>query len=335
MEAIPLVRTRYAIAFSTALRAQGVSIEPLLQRAHLPLGLIEHPDGLIGADALWAYAGDAARRTGLRDLGLLAGATPVAEHGEFGTQVVYAPTLHCAICTFCAEASAEYSEADFYLKRQGGTAWFCRGPIEGAPDQLQQVELYVMALMVQTICMAMGPDWQPARLQMQNEDSRGLRDAELVRNADTEFGAPATRIALPVAALSLPLQHSPCPVALRTTSFVFNAERASPPEDFLESLNLVVASHLGHHPLPIQVAAEITGLSVRTLQRRLRRRGLSYSQLFEQTRYRAATRLLKDPDVRITDVAYELGYSEVAHFTRAFKRMAGINPSEYRLLRMR
>ncbi len=109
MDSIPLVRARYAISFAEALHAQGAPVEPLLRRARLPVGLLENPDGLIGASTLWTFAGDAARCTGIRDLGLLAGAMPVAEHGDFGTQVIYAPTLHCAICTFCVDPSLTIS----------------------------------------------------------------------------------------------------------------------------------------------------------------------------------------------------------------------------------
>ena len=76
--------------------------------------------------------------------------------------------------------------------------------------------------------------------------------------------------------------------------------------------------------------AEITGLSVRSLQRRLAQHGLSHLQIIAQARYEAATRLLEDPDIRITDIGYELGYADSTHFARAFKRWAGVSPRQYR-----
>ena len=40
--------------------------------------------------------------------------------------------------------------------------------------------------------------------------------------------------------------------------------------------------------------------------------------------------LLEDSKIRITDIAMDVGYADSAHFTRAFKRWAGVTPREYR-----
>jgi len=77
-------------------------------------------------------------------------------------------------------------------------------------------------------------------------------------------------------------------------------------------------------------AAEAAGMSVRSLQRRLASEGLTFSQLVDEVRLEMAVPQLRDPDIRITDVAFGLGYSDPAHFTRAFSRWAGVAPSEYR-----
>jgi AraC-like DNA-binding protein len=76
--------------------------------------------------------------------------------------------------------------------------------------------------------------------------------------------------------------------------------------------------------------AEAVGLSVRSLQRRLSAAGTTYSRLVDEVRMRTALPLLEDPDILLTEIAYDLGYSHPAHFTRAFRRWAGVTPSEYR-----
>lgn len=43
----------------------------------------------------------------------------------------------------------------------------------------------------------------------------------------------------------------------------------------------------------------------------------------------AADRLRKSPDMRLTELSYELGYSDQAHFTNDFRRIIGCTPSEY------
>jgi AraC-like DNA-binding protein len=43
-----------------------------------------------------------------------------------------------------------------------------------------------------------------------------------------------------------------------------------------------------------------------------------------------AAHLLADPKRQIIDVAYAAGYSDPSNFSRAFRRIAGLSPTEYR-----
>ena len=167
MESIPLVRARYACSFVDALVQHGAPVEKFLVRAHLPVELLGNTDGLISAHSLWQFVEDAALGTGILDLGYWAGMAPIETHGDFGSNVVHAPSLHAAIQTFCSEALAEYSKADFYLAHDDSTSWFCRGPIEGTLDQQHQVELHLILFMIQTIQLVLGAQWQPKKIRLQ------------------------------------------------------------------------------------------------------------------------------------------------------------------------
>ncbi len=80
----------------------------------------------------------------------------------------------------------------------------------------------------------------------------------------------------------------------------------------------------------IQVTAEAVGLSVRTLQRRLSREGENYHHLADAARLETGMRLLRDTDAKLIDIAWELGYSDPANFTRAFRRWTGMPPRAFR-----
>jgi AraC-like DNA-binding protein len=82
----------------------------------------------------------------------------------------------------------------------------------------------------------------------------------------------------------------------------------------------------------IHLVADTMLTSPRTLQRRLRDAGLTYARLIAETRHEAAKKLLADPTRTIADVARALGYSDPAHFTRAFRRWTGSTPRRYRVL---
>ena len=77
------------------------------------------------------------------------------------------------------------------------------------------------------------------------------------------------------------------------------------------------------------VAKEI-GMSSRTLQRRLKCSGVDFEDLKDETRRSEALRLIRVGRYSATEIAYMVGYSDPAHFTRAFKRWTGRTPSHFR-----
>ncbi len=85
----------------------------------------------------------------------------------------------------------------------------------------------------------------------------------------------------------------------------------------------------------IEKAAQFMGTSVRTLQRALSGAGVTYTTIVEYARYEAAAEMLANPNLKIIDIAYTLGYRDPSHFSRAFRRVAGLSPRNFRLARLR
>lgn len=56
----------------------------------------------------------------------------------------------------------------------------------------------------------------------------------------------------------------------------------------------------------------------------------SFLDIVNDLRVEKAKELLKDPAMRIGDVSLKVGYVDVAHFSRTFKRLTGQTPMEYR-----
>ncbi len=104
-----------------------------------------------------------------------------------------------------------------------------------------------------------------------------------------------------------------------------------PARAFASSVRRVIATIVPEHGhLRIARAAEALGLSVRTLQRRLAQEGLSFEELLRADRLGKATVLLETTRATVLEIALSLGYSDHAHFTRAFHRWRGIAPLAYR-----
>jgi AraC-like DNA-binding protein len=60
--------------------------------------------------------------------------------------------------------------------------------------------------------------------------------------------------------------------------------------------------------------------------------GVSVTEAIHQYRLKHARSLLLDSDARISEVAYDCGFSDEGYFRRVFRRAEGMTPSEYRKL---
>jgi AraC-like DNA-binding protein len=78
-----------------------------------------------------------------------------------------------------------------------------------------------------------------------------------------------------------------------------------------------------------RIAREL-GMSRRTLARLLAAEGLTFSAILDQYRADLAKAYLAHRDLRISQVAWLLGYHEVSAFTHAFKRWTGVTPRQLR-----
>ena len=283
-------------------------------------------DRIVSAINMLDFAERSALDTGVLDLGLRAGAVPIAGYGVFGQHVVAAPTLHGAIRRFCTTVRSECSEADYFLTIDGPVARFNHGPVVSTPVQQQQHELYALMIMAQVIRLALGADWQPRRVRLQTLIKTDLADNDFLGGVNVEFGAPVTSVEFPAASLALPLTCKPgtrIPASRGTSN--------KPTFDPMLALENAIADQIRRLEKPgIEQAAAAVGVSKRSLQRFLKARATTYTGLLDQVRFNLALPLLNDDSASVTDIAYRLGYANVAHFSRAFNRITGMSPRAYR-----
>jgi AraC-like DNA-binding protein len=93
---------------------------------------------------------------------------------------------------------------------------------------------------------------------------------------------------------------------------------------------LVSMMECGQTP-SIERLAALAGISVRRFQRQLATEGTSYSKLLAEMRHDEAQRRLHETDFTIASIAAELGYSDQASLTRAFRRWTGRPPTHHRI----
>lgn len=94
--------------------------------------------------------------------------------------------------------------------------------------------------------------------------------------------------------------------------------------DYLES-------HYGEPVSPASLA-RLAGLPLARFARLIRRiYGVTPSQLIAQTRLGAASRLLRETDRSVAEIAHSCGFYDHSAFTRAFRSAIGVTPTQFRM----
>lgn len=79
----------------------------------------------------------------------------------------------------------------------------------------------------------------------------------------------------------------------------------------------------------VRAAAESLGVSVRTLEKRLRAEGAAYRDIVTTAKREIAVQSLRKGRLALTDIAFLLGFSEQSAFNHAFKRWTGQSPRQF------
>jgi len=91
---------------------------------------------------------------------------------------------------------------------------------------------------------------------------------------------------------------------------------------------ILTTEYSSHHE--IKTLASNTAMSVRKLQKLFKGVfGITIYQYALRVKIEEAKRMIETKQFSISEVGYNIGYSNLSHFTAAFKKQVGINPKQY------
>jgi AraC-like DNA-binding protein len=323
---IALVRVGAFIPFLNVLGSIGMPIERRLNESHIPAGLLGDPENLLPLPHLLTFLARNAQAEGLPDLGLRAAVqTRISGLGLFGSILVQSASLSIALEKTSRLIPLYNSGQRVWVDSWQGQARICHVLQEDSGPGRKYANQFTTLLIIDLVRQAAGAAWLPREIHLE----RGVDDPAAyemlgVRLRVSDFAAV---IADPV------LLGQPMLATRQCESHPADISKlalGAPPDGFVESLRQVIGIYMRDHMIGIDHISAVIGLGSRTLQRRLQERGLDYTELVAEARLTAARKLLSDPGIAVTDIAHELGYSDAANFTRAFRKWTGLAPSAYR-----
>lgn len=326
MADIPLTRGQFLLPFVSILDDIGVQTELLLERSRLPSSLAEKSELYLPLLPALRFVETAQRSQGIEDFGFLAAQRLHFSHMRERTRalIAHSPTLLVALRHACHEASREDTILSMWIEHHADHVRVCSRLAGPGHLHLRHAQWIQNIFSVYITRQFAGPDWMPTAIAFESSYAPSPETRSCWPNVRFLSGEHAAWISVPLTLLGLP-NRTPAAFAPPRDN-----EGGPSAYDIVELLKLMLPAYLDEGTTALSDVAEIAGVSTRTLQRRLALIGLSYSDILDTVRYEHASQLLRDTDCRVIDVAFSSGYTDPAHFSRAFRRMTGVTPRQFR-----
>ena len=333
MSLVPCYRAEHLRPYLDLLRDTGAPLERGLRMAGLPTLVTGGADIYLPQLPTFRFINNMVRQEGIDELPLRArGKLQFSDLSEqFLARASCAPTLKAALESFRDLAPVEDPQVEFWISHSDTRVKLCmlnHFPLNAQDQYFEDWnELLVMAAIVRAFTE---PAWQPTEMAFRSTVMPGRYVSEQFPNTRFRTGQKAVWITVPSELLSLPLRVTPDVGRSHANLAATSPITVDLKPNVSSSLKTVLSAYLPEQLPGIEFAAEIAATSVRTLQRRLKENALTYSDLIGEIRFEAAARLLRETDATALEIALEVGYEDPSHFSRAFKRIAGVSPREYR-----
>jgi AraC-like DNA-binding protein len=111
---------------------------------------------------------------------------------------------------------------------------------------------------------------------------------------------------------------------------ITNHDRAEPVE--IWKARKFIEQHAAEE-LSLSKVAKAANISANYLSEKFKQvTGINFVEYVTRIRFAKACRLLHDLDLRISEIAFAVGFQSLSQFNRVFKKLSGKSPTEYRRL---
>lgn len=312
-----------------ALRDRGVDVEAMWRaEGHAP-GVLSDPEQRIdvrSARVLWQLVEaqsaqepgmiiDVARRLSLSHLGVL------------GFAWMASTTLREAFTRLTRFYAMLSSIGSLVLSEEQGLLYVQSRPHPGATTLAH--ESWAITLLAKCRMVA-GNTFVPARVQIAQPASCRAAALEAFIGCPIEYGADSTALAISQEQADQMLPGRSPELALTAERLMGDFLSRTQRSDFVATIRRLALDALPSGGLQRAEVARRLHVSERTLQRRLLDEGFTFAGLLEEIRADLAKAYLREPRYSVQEVAFMVGFSEIASFTRAFRRWTGVAPSAWR-----
>ncbi len=318
------------------LRTFGIDPEPLSRKHGIEIEDFADLDRPLPFANVVRLLDECARVTGEGAFGFKLGLRARIEHlGIIGELVRHAPTLGRAVRAHIenhhrvARGGAPYvvEQDPFIVNHKDETLIGYRCLISGLPAlQFLLGSVGAGVALVQELCCLL-----PKEVLLGCSETAVPADEirVAVKPAKVVFNSHHFGFTYPKTAIDMPLPTAD-PVKFQQALKRVHGYWNDVEPDFADQIKRLLLPALHAERAHMRMVCEATGLTPRTVNRRLAEQGTTLRTLVNETRYSIARQLLRHTHLPVAAVAQVMGYSEAGVFVRAFRQWSGSTPDTWR-----
>lgn len=335
MRQTPSLPARYFVRLLDMLRESGVDVSLLLRQARVSRALLERNDGMLPLDQVDRLLAQAAQLSGRDDLGFELGRSlRISSHSVVGYGMLTSASVDEGLRFLARYFRLITPVLQLRYQRSREQLRLRFTPALPLRHESLMVHLEATLLGVHGIIRELlGGSLPPHRVYLGYPAPPHAARYREIENAQCQFGHsgdagflmvfPAAGFArVPALADAIAFRV----VESRCASMLQNLVIGDRIADWVRMMLREASEGLPS----LKALAQMLNLSTRTLSRHLKREGLVFRELVREIAHEKACRQLAAGHASITQIALDLGYSDVANFARAFRRRSGMSPSRYR-----
>ncbi len=330
---MPTVSRAFASALITALGGSQPAVRDLCQRLAEPLLAASGPDfiPLATLDGVFAQA---CLLSGDPGIGLRAFdyAHP-ANLGPLGYAVMSSPTLKSVLVSL-----AEHHQlvgTGFCLFVEDRAEGVRLVGVQTSPGQHALARVFIDAVAAITLgllnWLVPGRTIRPLRAELSYAQPADDRVAERVYGADIRYGAAQNALLFSHADAALAVaSHDPLLHAVHS-EYLARWQRQVGGDRLSLKVRSVISEQLAQgRAVTLAAVAEALVLSPHRLSRGLEGEGHSFQRLLDEVRLRDSHHLLRNSELSLKQIAYQVGFRHQSAFNKACERWFGMGPGRYR-----
>lgn len=330
MASIRLHRVAVLHPFTRFLADVGAPVDAMLRRSRLPLHALENHNNYVPSANFYTFVTDMAARESIEDLGFRVGERFGANCGDphMVALLRQSPTMFRGLSKASDLTNRTVSKCHLGLVRSqdNSQTYFYHQPGCGhrnlASDQIAWFGVMALIGMARVYT---GRGWRPLEIGVMSHRKPTAHIFERLPNTRIRLSQSCSYIALPHESISL----LPAAEAGGREGGQTSVDYRPMEQSLVGSLKQMLSSYVGED-LSISKVADLCNTSSRSLQRQLERCGTTCREILDEVRFESAREMLAEPHNQIADVAHALGYTTPTNFSRSFRRVAGVSPSEFR-----